>query len=158
LSARLRKLPDRWVGRDVAVVVRPGVRDYLATIVRRLALLAVLVMAPGCVSARTARHYKLVVFPAASTEVTILSGPPETAGMLSGYVVLRPGEGMHRHSTEANDELLVFLVGSGEVVVGSDHVPVSAGRAMYIPPGTEHEVHASAQGELRYVYTAAPAR
>lgn len=88
----------------------------------------------------------------------ILSGPPETAGMRSGYVVLKAGEGMHRHSTETNEELLVFLVGSGEVVVGAERVAVSAGQAVYIPPRTEHEVHASAQGELRYVYTVAPAR
>jgi quercetin dioxygenase-like cupin family protein len=125
---------------------------------RLVLLLAVLGVSLGCVRAPTARHFKLVSFPVEPTEMEILSGPPETAGMRSGYVVLRPGEGMHRHSTEGNEELLVFLVGSGEVVVGSEHVAVSAAHALYIPPGTEHEVHASAQGELRYVYTVAPAR
>jgi mannose-6-phosphate isomerase-like protein (cupin superfamily) len=65
---------------------------------------------------------------------------------------------MHRHSTQANEELLVFLVGSGEVVVGAEHVAVNASQALYIPPRTEHEVHASAQGELRYIYTVAPAK
>jgi len=78
--------------------------------------------------------------------------------MMSGYVVLKPGEGMHRHTTGANEELLVFLVGSGEVVVGAEHVAVREGQALYVPPRTEHEVHASAQGELRYVYTVAPTR
>ncbi len=123
-----------------------------------LSVAAALVWCAGCAATPPARHYKLVAFPRAATEEPILSGPPETGGMVSGYVALAPGEGMHRHTTGANDELLVFIGGKGAVVLGDEHVTVLAGEALYVPPHTEHEVHASTPDGLRYVYTVAPAK
>lgn len=123
-----------------------------------LPLAALLVSSAGCASSAPTRHYKLVTFPREAIEQPILSGPPETGGMRSGYVTLKPGEAMHRHTTGANEELLVFVSGKGEVVLGADRVAVLAGQALYLPPHTEHEVHASDADELRYVYTVAPAR
>ena len=125
---------------------------------RLLSLVAILAGCAGCAATPPSRHYKLVTFPRSAAEEPILSGPPETDGMVSGYVALAPGEGMHRHTTGANEELLVFLGGKGEVVLGGERVTVLAGEALYIPPYTEHEVHASAPDGLRYVYTVAPAR
>jgi len=110
----------------------------------------------GCAAAP--HHHKLVPFPAEAIERDILAGPPESAGMRSGYVALKPGAEMHRHTTGPNEELLVFLAGRGEVLLGEERIPVAAGAALYIPPGTPHEVHASPVDELRYVYTVAPAR
>jgi mannose-6-phosphate isomerase-like protein (cupin superfamily) len=117
-----------------------------------------LVLFAGCATAAPARSTKHVIFPQEQVERPILSGPPETFGMRSGYVTLKPGEDMHRHSTGANEELLVFLKGRGEVVLGNERVAVGAGEALYIPPRTEHEVHSLGPEELRYVYTVAPAR
>lgn len=117
-----------------------------------------MVLLSGCTTSAPMLHYKLVPFPQEPTEKRIVSGPPETGGMRSGYVTLKAGENMHRHTTGSNEELLVFLSGKGEVVVGTEHVTVGAGEALYIPPRTEHEVHSAGPDELRYVYTVAPAR
>jgi mannose-6-phosphate isomerase-like protein (cupin superfamily) len=125
---------------------------------RTVPLAATVALLAGCATSAPVLHHKLVPFPQEAMEKPILSGPPETGGMRSGYVTLKAGEDMHRHTTGTNEELLVFLSGKGEVIVGAEHVVVGAGEALYIPPRTEHEVHASVTDELRYVYTVAPAR
>jgi mannose-6-phosphate isomerase-like protein (cupin superfamily) len=86
----------------------------------------------------------------------LLTGPPPTAGMVAGRVVLKPGEAMHRHSTENNEELLVVLHGRGQVVLGREPVAVAAGEVLYVPPRTEREVRNDGQEERRYIFTVAP--
>jgi mannose-6-phosphate isomerase-like protein (cupin superfamily) len=88
----------------------------------------------------------------------LLTGPPQTAGMVSGRIVLRLGAAMHRHSTEGHEELLVVLQGRGQVVLGREPVSIAVGEVLYIPPGTEHEVRNVGTDELRYIFVAAPAR
>ncbi len=125
---------------------------------RTLPLAMILIGVCACTTVAPALHYELVPFPQEPTEKRIVSGPPETAGVRSGYVTLKAGEAMHRHTTGSNEELLVFLAGKGDVVVGTEHVAVGPGEALYIPPRTEHEVHSVGPDELRYVYVVAPAR
>jgi len=88
----------------------------------------------------------------------LLGGPPQTAGMRSGVVVLRPGSAVGRHSTGAREEFIVVLDGSGEVRV-EDAAPlaVSAGMGAYVPPERDHDVVNSGDGPLRYVYVVAAA-
>jgi mannose-6-phosphate isomerase-like protein (cupin superfamily) len=104
----------------------------------------------------TLRPIKLSLSPD-PVEQMILPGPPETRALRSGRVVLKPTEAMHRHSTERNEELLVFLKGHGQVVLGTEAVAVNAGDVLYIPPHTEHEVHNDGPEKLRYIFTVAPA-
>ena len=115
----------------------------------------------GCASTATkpsiALHYQQIVLSPQPIEQTLLGGPPQTAGMRSGRVVLKAGEHMHRHSTNGNEELLLFLQGKARVVLGSDVVDIEAGQVLYIPPHIEHEVHNDGQAELWYIYTVAPA-
>jgi mannose-6-phosphate isomerase-like protein (cupin superfamily) len=100
---------------------------------------------------------KIVLSPAAEYQ-PLLTGPPQTGGMRSGRVVLKAGEEMHRHSTEGNEELLVFLRGQARVLLEQESVTVGAGEVLYIPPHTAHEVHNDGTEELAYIYTVAPAR
>ena len=93
-----------------------------------------------------------------SVEQRLLSGPPQTAGMRSGRVVLAPGAAMHRHSTEENEEVLLFLQGQVRVVLGSEPLVMEAGQVLYIPPQTEHELHNEGAEEARYIYLVAPVR
>jgi len=88
----------------------------------------------------------------------LLSGPPQTMGMRSGRVVLRPGEVMPRHSTEGNEELLVLLAGRAHVQFDEGFVETGVGEVLYIPPQTWHEVRNPGEDELRYIYVVAPAR
>ena len=88
----------------------------------------------------------------------ILSGPPETVTMKSGYVVLEPGRSVGRHSTEHHEEILVVLEGQGEMLFhdGSKR-KIEGNTALYCPPETEHDVVNTGTGNLRYVYVVADA-
>ncbi len=88
----------------------------------------------------------------------ILEGKPQTHGMRSGRVYLKPGEACGQHSTKNHEELLVFLTGQGELLIGDhDHRAVGAGRVAYIPPETLHDVKNTGSGPLAYIYCVAPA-
>ena len=102
-------------------------------------------------------HYRRVALSPEPVEQELLPGPPATAGMRSGRVVLKPGEQMHRHSTNDNEEFLVFLRGKARVVLGAENATLEAGQVLYIPPNTEHELFNDGPDELRYIYTVAPA-
>ena len=123
----------------------------------------------GCASTSAPAASKWRKVTLGPSEQSILDGPPGSAGMMSGLVVLRPSEAMHRHSTESNEEELVFLAGRATLVIGVETigprgpeqvtVEAAAGEVVYIPPRTPHEVrNASASEELRYVWVAAPVR
>jgi mannose-6-phosphate isomerase-like protein (cupin superfamily) len=111
----------------------------------------------ACASSPAPRWQRFVLQPEAVSQ-PLLRGRPMTRGMRSGRVVLPPGEHMHRHSTEANEEQLLFLQGRARVLLGAEWLDLAAGQALYIPPQTWHEVHNPGPEELRYVYTVAPAR
>jgi mannose-6-phosphate isomerase-like protein (cupin superfamily) len=86
----------------------------------------------------------------------VLNGPPETAGMRSGLVVLAPQKSVGRHSTGQNEELLIVLEGKGEMLFGDGHIlPVEANHAVYCPPRTVHDVKNTGRDTLRYVYVVA---
>jgi mannose-6-phosphate isomerase-like protein (cupin superfamily) len=110
----------------------------------------------GTQTAPTKLHYQRIVLSPAPIEQPLLTGPPQTGGMRSGRVVLKAGEDMHRHSTENNEELLVFLQGKARVLLGNETLTMEAGQVLYIPPQTEHTLHNDGPDELRYIYTVAP--
>ena len=88
----------------------------------------------------------------------ILEGQPQTHGMRSGRVYLKPGEACGQHSTKHHEELLVFLTGQGDLQIGdTDHFAVGAGKAVYIPPETLHDVRNTGSQALTYIYCVAPA-
>ncbi len=88
----------------------------------------------------------------------ILEGQPQTCGMRSGRVYLKPGEACGQHSTKNHEELLVFLTGRGQLQIADiDRFEVAAGKAVYIPPETLHDVHNTGSEPLRYIYCVAPA-
>jgi mannose-6-phosphate isomerase-like protein (cupin superfamily) len=129
-------------------------REIAVLCVSFLSLGACATAAPN---AKADMHYQRIQLSPDPVEQPLLTGPPQTAGMRSGRVVLRPGEHMHRHSTEGNEELLVFLQGEAFVLLGMETVSVAAGQVLYIPPQTEHEVHNDGSGDVRYIYVVAPA-
>ncbi len=92
----------------------------------------------------------------------ILEGKPKTHGMRSGRVYLEPGKACGQHSTKDQEELLVFLSGTGELATGEAAqqiapLPVGAGRVAYIPPQTLHDVRNTGGVPLVYIYCVAPA-
>lgn len=104
-------------------------------------------------------HSKAIRFPASTEKCKkLLAGPPETVGMKSGYVVLTPGQSVGRHTTGNNEELLVPLSGSGELLVmGQESLRISPGCVLYNPPYTEHDVRNTGSEPLIYIYVVSKA-
>ncbi len=88
----------------------------------------------------------------------LLAGKPQTCGMRSGRVFLPPGKDCGLHSTNAHEEILVFLGGQGTACIGNPVVPQSVGRGkiLYIPPHTPHNIVNSGSEPLMYIYCVAP--
>jgi len=87
----------------------------------------------------------------------LLTGKPQTCGMRSGRVRLAPGRSIGRHNTKGNEELLVFLSGSGIAQIGEDtRLLVGAGKVAYIPPQTSHDIVNTGAEVLVYVFCVAP--
>lgn len=89
----------------------------------------------------------------------VLPGAPETCGMKAGRVYLEPGKACGEHSTKGHEEILVFLSGTGELLVGDEQrtLPVGTGRVAYIRPHTAHDVKNTGSEPLTYIYCVAPA-
>jgi quercetin dioxygenase-like cupin family protein len=89
----------------------------------------------------------------------LLKGPPETATMRSGYVVLAPKKSVGKHTTGSNEEALVVLAGSGEMRIAErDTLKLNAWCVAYCPPMAVHDVVNTGQDTLRYVWLVAKAQ
>ena len=89
---------------------------------------------------------------------SILNGQPQTCGMRSGRVYLETAKSCGQHSTHAHEEILVFLSGSGEALIGEENKShqVGKGKILYIPPHTLHDIKNSSDEPLVYIYCVAP--
>jgi len=88
----------------------------------------------------------------------LLGGRPQTCGMRSGRVYLKPGETCGRHSTKQHEEMLVFLSGKGTALIGEQESPfeVGQGKVSYIPPHTIHNIKNTGAKPLVYIYCVTP--
>jgi mannose-6-phosphate isomerase-like protein (cupin superfamily) len=87
----------------------------------------------------------------------LLEGAPQTSGMRSGSVKLKPAESVGWHSTAGNEEALVILHGSGLAnIEGHSDVPLREKMLVYIPPATRHNVTNNGTQSLEYVWVVAP--
>ena len=119
-----------------------------------------LVVASLPVSSETAKPQPLTwALQCPGGDCPLLKGAPQTAGMRSGYVRLKPGETVGWHTTGKNEETLVILTGRGEArLEGQSARAFSAPALVYIPPALKHNVANTGQGILEYVYVVAPAQ
>ena len=95
----------------------------------------------------------------ATGDCPLLQGAPQTTGMRSGFVRLKPGATVGWHTTGKNEEALVILRGQGEALIdGQAKRTFVAPAFAYIPPSTRHNVSNTGKGPLEYVYVVAPAK
>ena len=91
-------------------------------------------------------------------ECRVLTGMPQTSGMRSGFVRLKPGQSIGWHSTGKNEEAIVILHGKGKAIIDAQpSLPFVAPALIYIPPATRHNVENTGSGLLEYEYVVAPA-
>jgi mannose-6-phosphate isomerase-like protein (cupin superfamily) len=87
----------------------------------------------------------------------LLAGVPETAGMKSGYVTLKRKESVGLHSTEAREEIVIFLAGKAQVYLkDKPKVFIQEKQLLYLPPYTEHDIKNIGKKDLCYVYVVSP--
>ena len=87
----------------------------------------------------------------------LLQGAPQTSGMRSGLVRLKPGESIGEHTTGKNEESLVVLHGQGEArIEGHPAIPFRAPALVYVPTASRHNVENTGTELLEYVYVVAP--
>ena len=95
----------------------------------------------------------------AEGDCPLLQGIPQTAGMRSGFVRLKPRASVGWHTTGQNEEALVVLRGRGEALLeGQPGRPFEAPVLVYIPPATRHNVTNTGNAPLEYVYVVALAK
>jgi len=88
----------------------------------------------------------------------LLDKNTQSCGMKSGRVYLEAGKSCGRHNTGENEEMLIFLRGTGTAIIeGSQPFEIGRGKVAYIPPETEHDMKNTGDGPLVYVYCVAPA-
>jgi quercetin dioxygenase-like cupin family protein len=93
----------------------------------------------------------------ASGYCPLLQGTPQTAGLRSGLVRLKPAKTVGWHSTTRHEEALVILRGRGEArIEGRPARPFTAPTMLYIPPDTRHDIANTGDELLEYVYIVAP--
>jgi mannose-6-phosphate isomerase-like protein (cupin superfamily) len=94
---------------------------------------------------------------AEGTEYQSLFKSPKTCGMHAGWVYLKPSEECGQHSTHDREEMLVFLAGKGQAVIGDDKtLEVGQGKVLYIPPQTAHNIKNTADEPLSYIFCVVP--
>ena len=124
----------------------------------RICALASAALAP-LVSQAPSRQPLTFALQCPATECPLLEGPPQTAGMRSGFVRLEPGKSVGWHSTGQNEESLVILHGHGDALIeGRPNQSFAAPGSVYIPPATRHNVTNTGSETLEYVFVVAPAR
>lgn len=94
-----------------------------------------------------------------NADCPLLEGAPQTAGMRSGFVRLKPGETVGWHTTGSHEEALVILHGEGVALIDGQPKQAFAAPALaYIPPATRHNVQNTGKELLEYVYVVALAK
>ena len=88
----------------------------------------------------------------------LLGGEPQTRGLKSGSVTLKPGESVGEHSTTGREEAIIILEGEAEITCGGEKVTAGRETLVYIPPETPHDVRNPGARPLRYVYVVSPVK
>jgi len=128
--------------------------------IRSLLAVTLLFLAGFSVSSQTRPPQPLTLpLKCAKGECPLLQGVPQTGGMRSGFVRLKPSESVGWHTTGKNEEALVILRGHGEALIeGQPGRLFAAPMLVYIPAATRHNVTNTGDELLDYVYVVAPAK
>ena len=87
----------------------------------------------------------------------LIDGQEQSLGLKAGRVYLESQQECGVHSTEAREELLVFLSGTGTMIIGdNDTFEIGVGKIAYIPPHTPHNIKNSGSEPLVYVFCVVP--
>ena len=81
----------------------------------------------------------------------------EAAGFCAGHVTLAPNGGQIPWHNQESEEVYFVIEGTGEMCLGEERRTMTGGQAVYIPPGTFHQLTNIGDTPLRFMYMYAPA-
>jgi mannose-6-phosphate isomerase-like protein (cupin superfamily) len=81
---------------------------------------------------------------------------PGITQLATGIQVIAPGCHIREHVHPAQDELLFFFDGTGEVVIDGDRHPLCTGTTAYIGRGHPHKIVNTGAGELKMCWVMLP--
>ncbi len=100
---------------------------------------------------------KGMTFPAGRT-TRVLTGPDllPAKNFTAGYVAIQPKGKVPLHA-HSNEEIYIFVRGTGKIEVGSKEEIVEAVSAIYIEPNTEHLLQNIGDDEMIMIFVYSPA-
>jgi len=99
------------------------------------------------------------VYPARRRTQNLVGGlsPIQAANFCIGYVTLEPTGGQVPWHNQEQEEIYFVLEGMGEMCLGEERRTVTAGQAVYIPPGVFHQLTNTGDAPMRMLYCYGPA-
>lgn len=98
-------------------------------------------------------------FPARRRTTNIVGGasPIQATHFAAGNVVLEPNGGQVPWHNQAQEEIYFLLEGTCEMCLGTERQVLSAGQAVFIPPGVFHQITNIGATPARMMYIYGPA-
>src|SRR5580700_6125095 len=98
-------------------------------------------------------------YPARRRTQNLVGGasPIQASNFCMGHVSLEPDGGQVPWHNQAQEEIYFILEGSGEMCLGEEKRSVTAGQAVYIPPGVFHQLTNTGAAPMRMIYCYSPA-
>jgi quercetin dioxygenase-like cupin family protein len=98
------------------------------------------------------------VYPARRKTQNLVGGasPIQAKNFAMGYVTLDPRGGQVPWHNQEQEEIYFVLDGSGEMCLGKERQPISAGQAAYIPGGVYHQLTNTGDMPMHMIYCYSP--
>jgi quercetin dioxygenase-like cupin family protein len=98
-------------------------------------------------------------YPARRRTQNLVGGasPIQAANFSMGNVTLDPHGGQVPWHNQEQEEVYFVIDGTGEMCLGEERHVVTSGQAVYIPPGTFHQLTNIGDAPLRMLYCYGPA-
>ena len=98
-------------------------------------------------------------YPARRKTQNLVGGasPIQATHFSMGNVTLEPNGGQVPWHNQEQEEIYFIVEGSGEMCLGDERRPISAGEAVYIPPTAFHQLTNTSASPMRMIYCYGPA-
>ncbi|HXJ43872.1 MAG TPA: cupin domain-containing protein [Bryobacteraceae bacterium] len=99
------------------------------------------------------------VYPARRRTQNLVGGmsPIQATAFAMGNVTLEPNGGQVPWHNQDQEEVYFIVEGTGEMCLGDESRPISAGQAAFIPPHVFHQLTNTGDTPMRMIYVYGPA-
>jgi mannose-6-phosphate isomerase-like protein (cupin superfamily) len=98
------------------------------------------------------------VYPARRCTQNLVGGvaPIQATSFSMGYVMLQANGGQVPWHNQEQEEIYFVIEGTGEMCLGDERQAISAGQAVYIPPGVFHQLTNLGDSPMKMLYCYGP--